>query len=388
MRFASLIVSAFLAVLPFATTAQWNDFYADGGPSIATPEDANLEYEVYYEGVLNRLTGCTVKRGRYMTDAMIHASTMLGLVTKLREGKRSVSSHDGRMFDLEGSSKITSEELLQLEERYFGKLSKERQDTITIGDQIFEWCNEYETNCEVYGRGASQTLAGISSRQALQNADNYAFYVADVALAFADGMNELERRRQGEVEASWPSSIESTARPDKLSNDIIPSERTQTEPDVTTPREDEPPASADDTTITHLSDDSESLTDVSQTQSDNGGLTDTPRDDHQNRVDAFTDDTVAHLPSSTDVSGTHSDDDEPTNTLPNSQQNRVDPLIGESMNEYPGYLRSILNRFGVFRKRKYADGRGNDRISQEAPDTSSEGVRTTSMADEVGREEL
>ncbi|KXT07810.1 hypothetical protein AC579_10174 [Pseudocercospora musae] len=428
MRFASLIAAAFVALLPFAL-ARRKDYYPDGGPSMATLEEAELMYESFGKGVAGRTIGCLPKRGPYITDAMANAVAMLDLTSKLRGGKRFVPSSDGRIIDLEGSSRPTAEELLRSEERYFGKLSEEKQDTVTAtlanaltklskvhmmcleacprtvaaletrlhnetihfcpllfddgqswwdivriesahtcrtltiihemmhladrpfpgmnigvfpehtGDQVIPRCKAGESNCKAYGRGAAQTLARHSARLAFQNADNYAFYVADVVLAYTDGMKELERRRQQEVEPSWPSTIEPTTQPDELPNEITSSDTAEPRPDLTKSQEDES-QSVTDSTATHLPDDNETSTDVSQPQS----------------VDR-----------------------EPTKTLQDDRQTGVDARVEHGLN---GMLKRF---FGLSGKSKNVDG---VRTSQDAVHASSGGAQRTSLPGQGDRDEL
>lgn len=243
-------------------------------------------------------------------------------------------------------------------------------DHILVGDQTFDWCPPAadKTNCKVYGRAASQMLARVSQRQALQNADNYAFYVADVVLAYTDGMKELERRRQREVEASWPSTIDPTIHPIELSNEVLSSDTAGPRPDETESQEDNSQTFTDDTTK-HLPTDSESLTDHPQTQPGTTRLIVIPQDDEESESPA-------------DVSQAQADDRKPTRTLQNDQQNGDDAFVDESMNGSSGYLRGMLNSIlGLFGKSRDGDGRESEQNSQEAENTGSGGARTTSMAD-------
>ncbi|KAF7197776.1 hypothetical protein HII31_00865 [Pseudocercospora fuligena] len=319
MRFANLLVAAFVVLWPLAATEEIimiNGYWIKS----ALPRTGfeAVTRAVFDHETLQRTWSCSPERAPLILDAVSDACPTLNFLRSLREGERK-DIIEGREIDLMGG--LNEGDLTVLEERYFGKLTKEQQDSITstlltasdklIGFNItflcVEWClptqaayvfrdfnnetihlcpamsyrgkswwdvilardaeeriesqemsrsltivhemmhlanrpfngltsdqlpelivditiDEHCSHpdmnyCKAYGRKAAQELAKQSPYLALRNADNYAFYVADVFLAYLEGMESLNHQQEQELAEDLPlvSTVPRTTEPEPVS---------------------------------------------------------------------------------------------------------------------------------------------------------------------------
>ncbi|KXT03046.1 hypothetical protein AC578_673 [Pseudocercospora eumusae] len=95
-------------------------------------------------------------------------------------------------------------EMMHLANRPWHGITNDRLPEF-IGDVDIEHCDHPDMHyCKAYGREAAQELAKRDTTLALRNADNYAFYVADVFLAYLHGIASLDYKQEHELAENLP----------------------------------------------------------------------------------------------------------------------------------------------------------------------------------------